>query len=139
MNNLRILEGFNSVFEKFYTVRNPVQFWSRWNPSRVKLSLLIYRWLRKRINFSIKIPFIMFIFAFWGFTDDIFWALIKLLSGSIIFPFWFWTVNLAIQSLVVILYKRLPDWLPRLPSIIAIPITHIYVIGSIRLVDKYLF
>jgi len=135
INAVRI---FHTVFGKFYTARNPVEFWSRWNPCKVEISLRLYRRLRKHVNFSLKIPFTIFIFVLWGFIDDIIWTLIELVIGSELFTFGFWITFLTIQALVVIVWKQLSGWLPRLPSILAIPATQIYVIGSLLIINKYI-
>ena len=136
---VKAVDIFHSIAGRFYTARNPVQFWSRWNPRRVKGSVALYRQARRHTGAWVKLPFTVFIFSFWGFTDDIVWFLVSLMLGFAIFPFGFWTVSMSIQSLVVIAWKRLPRWLPRLPGVVAIPATHIYMLGSLFLVQKYIF
>ncbi len=124
---------FHGVFGRFYTARNPVQFWAKWNPSRHRMALQLYKGLRKQVGFPISVPFTIAVFVFWGITDDLLWAVIELVSHREIFPFGFWTFSLSAQCLVVLAWKQLPSWSPRLPSALAIPATQLYIFASFGL------
>lgn len=131
-----LLKVLRFVLGDLHKAHNPARFWSLWNPQRVRMSVKIYVFLRKKLGAWIHTPFSILIFFFWGFTDDILWVLIAALSGTTIFPFGLWTVAVGVQSFVVVGWRKISKYLPVVPFWLAVPLTWIYVAMSSALIIK---
>ena len=129
-----IAKVFLSLFGEFYKAENPVRFWSLWNPSRVEMSVGIYKTIRKFAGKWIHYPFSVIIFFFWGFCDDITLLFFKWITGIELFPFGFWSVAIGSQSFVVLAWKKISRYLPDVPLFISRPLTMAYAFGMITFI-----